>query len=249
MRAVDIAGERFGRLLAVERVGATPRGQATWRVICECGTERVVPATQLLQGKTLSCGCLRQEQLALGNPTHGLSSRPEYEIWSSMKKRCENPNSHAWHNYGGRGIAVCDRWRNSFEDFFEDMGPRPSPEHSIDRIDNDRGYEPGNVRWATAQEQARNTRVYKDGLRKRDKNSLVEEVRELRTKNAELVAEVERHLEKIRLMRETENWALARAVEALREIAHAPMVSGYDGCDHQSFARVALRELGEEVGP
>lgn len=90
--------------------------------------------------------------------THGLSSTSEYGIWSGMRKRCENPKCPAFKRYGGRGIVVCERWRASFADFLADMGPRPSPKHSLDRIDVNGNYEPGNVRWATAATQARNTR-------------------------------------------------------------------------------------------
>jgi hypothetical protein len=90
--------------------------------------------------------------------THGRSRTPEHVAWKGMKRRCHSPNNHRWEHYGGRGIEVCDRWRDSFENFFADMGPRHSPRHSIDRIDNDGDYEPGNCRWATQSQQMKNRR-------------------------------------------------------------------------------------------
>lgn len=91
------------------------------------------------------------------NKTHGMRNTREYEIWKAMRRRCNSPTSHAYERYGGRGIKVCERW-NKFENFLLDIGPRPSPAHSLDRIDNDKGYEPANVHWATPAEQSRNTR-------------------------------------------------------------------------------------------
>ena len=158
-----VAGAKFGRLTVIGP--AEPRielnGAKAYRVecACDCGEKTVVREHTLRNGETKSCGCLHRDVLraqGYANRTHG---RPDgYASWGQMINRCTNSNNHAYESYGGRGITVCDRWRNSFEAFYEDMGPRPGPKHSIDRIDNDGDYEPSNCRWATTTEQGRNTR-------------------------------------------------------------------------------------------
>lgn len=112
------------------------------------------------EGHSRSCGCLitdHARRMGAANKRHGMTHSTEYKIWAMMRERCGNPNATSYTAYGGRGIAVCERWANSFEAFYADMGARPSGSHSIDRINNDLGYEPGNCRWATLIEQARNT--------------------------------------------------------------------------------------------
>lgn len=148
-------GARFGQLTVV---GEVSRGRgARVQVRCDCGTEKSVRVANL--GRTVtSCGCLRAKLSADRKTTHGLSKRPEYNVWCLMIRRCTRPNVPEWKNYGGRGIKVCDQWRNDFTSFFRHMGPRPTPKHELDRIDNDGHYEPGNVRWATKEQQNANRR-------------------------------------------------------------------------------------------
>jgi hypothetical protein len=123
---------------------------------CVCGQVRDVLQDNLIYGRSRSCGCFNRD--GKHRITHGKSNSPEYMAWRSCRERCNNPNIPGYRNYGGRGITICDRWLNSFENFYADMGPRPSPKHSLDRIDNDGNYEPGNCRWATTKQQSRNRR-------------------------------------------------------------------------------------------
>lgn len=155
--AIDLTGKTFGRLLVKEMVPhhSGYRSRAHWRCECACGADCVVRGDDMQRGKVASCGCLRRERFHGLIYRHGLSRTPEYRSWKGLRSRCTSPTNPKYPYYGGRGISFCERW-NSYENFYADMGPRPSPKHSIDRINNDGNYEPSNCRWATHLEQVNN---------------------------------------------------------------------------------------------
>lgn len=154
----DMTGQVFGRLTIVGRAANSNRGCARWLCQCTCGNQKTILGDSLRLGTTVSCGCYRLERAIASILKHGMKGTPEYRCWVAMVSRCENKNVERYPSYGGRGITVCERWRASFENFYSDMGPRPSTEHSIDRVDVDGNYEPSNCRWATKKEQANNAR-------------------------------------------------------------------------------------------
>lgn len=153
-KAIDITNQKFGKLTVVERVQNNQAGRARWICTCDCGEQSIVTGKNLRSGKVLSCGCGKR----YSNKSHGMKQSLEYSTWTGMKKRCYDKNQENYKDYGGRGITICDRWKNSFQNFYTDMGKRPSKNHSIDRIDVNGNYEPSNCRWATQSEQNRNQR-------------------------------------------------------------------------------------------
>lgn len=174
---IDITGQTFERLTVTSFAGTDHVNHARWNVRCVCGKEKVVTGKSLRAGAIRSCGCLRKdnnqgrrfqkgEALRLKHGHCRRSTGPgrsprttEYQAWAGMKSRCYNPRNKKFSDYGGRGIAVCERWRNDFEAFLADVGLKPSPKHSMDRIDPNGNYEPSNCRWATIGEQMINKRL------------------------------------------------------------------------------------------
>jgi hypothetical protein len=162
---IDLTGHKFERLTALRDAGRNRWKQAVWECICECGKTLTVASGALRKGNTRSCGCLARDETINRNTTHGYTKNRsefrEYTIWLEMKNRCFDPNHKDYYKYGGRGISISSEWAVSFETFYQDMGRRPTPQHSIDRIDNSKSYSKDNCRWATKVEQSRNTRTYR----------------------------------------------------------------------------------------
>jgi hypothetical protein len=172
MKAIDLTGQVFNRLTVISCAPDrnNPNDRARWLCFCICGNQKTISSRCLISQKTQSCGCIHKELLANRNKNkakHNLCTSLEYESWHAMKQRCLNKNHHAFKRYGGRGISIYPPWINSFELFYSYLGNKPTSKHSIDRINNDGNYEPGNVKWATSKEQANNRRpmsCYKKSL-------------------------------------------------------------------------------------
>lgn len=156
---MDRTGRIYGRLTVIDYGGFSREKQQTfWVCRCDCGKVVNAIGKELNRGSKKSCGCLQRDVLIKRNTKHGWSKTSTYMSWSSAKSRCTNSNDDFYFRYGGRGIKMCDRWLISFENFLADMGKKPTPRHSLDRINNDGNYEPSNCRWATHKQQANNKR-------------------------------------------------------------------------------------------
>lgn len=161
-RLIDLTGRRFARLLVLERWPQNdPGGKPMWVCACDCGAKKPIGAYLLVSGKTRSCGCLHQEMRAdvmrRTMTRHGRARTPEWYSWMGMRSRCNNPNATGYERYGGRGIKICKRW-DCFENFYADMGKRPSQQHTLERRDVNGDYTPKNTYWATKTQQANNRR-------------------------------------------------------------------------------------------
>ena len=163
-KKIDLTGQRFGRLVVLEEAGRK-NGSVTWLCQCDCKEKNIVftRGSDLRKGSTKSCGCFNKEKTKETNTKHGQSNKNNkptsvYKSWQDMLSRCYNPNNSAYHNYGGRGIKVCERWHD-FENFYEDIGKYKPKGKTLERINNDDGYYLENCRWATRQEQTWNTRA------------------------------------------------------------------------------------------
>jgi hypothetical protein len=164
---IEMIGRQFGRLAVIAAAAPAFKsdGRSRRRYVCrcQCGVEKVITGELLRSGNTQSCGCFRKEEMKRLHTKHGDTTfrgpqPPEYLCWSHIIQRCENQQAKDFKYYGGRGIKVCQSWRDSYAAFLEDMGRKPGPTYSIYRIDNDSDYEPGNCRWTTQSEQVRNRR-------------------------------------------------------------------------------------------
>lgn len=156
---LKLKGQQFGRLTVIEQLKSDPKKGRMWLCLCACGKTKEVCSAYLRSGDTKSCGCLEYENQRFGSILHGKAKgtmrAPEYTAWASAKGRCYNPKNKKYPAYGGRGVKMCERWRDDFGEFYKDMGPRPKG-HTLDRINVDGDYEPTNCRWATWEVQRRN---------------------------------------------------------------------------------------------
>ncbi|MFA5322910.1 MAG: hypothetical protein WC373_09580 [Smithella sp.] len=153
----DLTGKTFGRLLVIHRAENSKCGRAQWKTKCSCGNIQTTLACHLKSGHTISCKCASSEATIERNRTHDLSHIPEYSNWRAMHRRCIDTSHPSYKDYGGRGIAVCKEWEQ-IENFIQDMGSKPTPKHTIERIKNEFGYSKDNCIWATTKAQSRNKR-------------------------------------------------------------------------------------------
>lgn len=154
MPFIDITGLRFGRWTVIKRKGQNRQRVSLWLCLCDCGKTGFVTSSNLRRGHSTSCGCAHRDAVT----THKRFGTPEYRAWAMMKSRCYRKKDISYPRYGALGIRVCDRWLSGFENFYADMGDRPSPNHSLDRIDSSGNYEPDNCRWSDIKTQDNNRR-------------------------------------------------------------------------------------------
>lgn len=156
IRRNDLSGLKFGRWTVLTFSHLGKNWTAHWKVRCECGAIGKISAGTLVSGASKSCGCLARDKCIETHTTHGMVDSSEYSSWEHMKARCLNKKHKHYKYYGGRGIKICKKWLK-FSNFFKDMGSKPSPKHTLDRIESNRNYQKDNCRWATRKEQSRNT--------------------------------------------------------------------------------------------
>lgn len=159
--APDLVGSKFGRLSVIERNGSSKGKEALWKCKCDCGGTAIVSTNDLRRGHTKSCGCLQIERTMKISTKHGMSKDNLFFSWNMMKSRCFRKSDKHFNDYGNRGITVCDEWKNSFQAFYDYVSQLQhfgEEGYSLDRINNDGNYEPGNVKWSTMTEQCRNRR-------------------------------------------------------------------------------------------
>ena len=198
----DITGLRFGRYFVERYAGRDMRSKAKWLCICDCGDKRIVDGARLKSGNSLSCGCYRADRNSVTWRTKRQDHMDTYNTYAGMKDRCLNENSKPYPRYGGRGIKVCARWMESFDNFVADMGPRPKG-LSIDRINNDGDYEPSNCRWANARTQVRNSTSAKLTV---EKVKIIRSLAKNGVSRKELAVKFEVKLSTIRAVICRQNW-------------------------------------------
>jgi len=159
--AIDITGQKFGRLTVLKRNGESKNGMSLWLCVCECGRKITTRSNGLRSGRAKSCGCHRKDRMKTLNLDHGLRNHYIYNIWRGIKKRCYNKKHKSYNDYGGRGITMAPEWLDDIVAFYNHVGERPSSTHQIDRENNNGNYVPGNVRWVTPKVNSNNRRKSK----------------------------------------------------------------------------------------